>query len=147
MDDASNWEFAASIAAVCIGLSGLLLFTLLGTIGGWRVLDRAARASEESAKSTMVVQDLARQLSMREAAQPVVDVSQAARQFAGLRVQADGLIQQQTRLQEAVRNLVEAGVLRGEGTSSELKELEGAVGRLEEHLARLATAVAGLSQR
>ena len=147
MDDASNWEFAASIAAVCIGLSGLLLFTLIGTIGGWRVLARASRAAEESAKSTIVVQDLARQLAMREASRPIVDVAQAASQFAGLRVQADGLIQQQTRLQEAVRNLVEAGVLRGDGSSTELKELEGAVGRLEEHLARMATAVASLSQR
>ncbi len=147
MDDASNWEFAASIAAVCIGLGGLLLFTLIGTISGWRVLARAATAAEESAKSTMLVQDLVRQLSMREASQPVVDIAQAASQLAGLRVQADGLIQQQTRLQEAVRNLVEAGVLRGQGSSTELKELEGAVARLEEQLARLATSVAGLSQR
>jgi hypothetical protein len=146
MDNASNWEFAASVAAVCIGLSGLLLFTLIGTIGGWRVLDRASRAAEESAKSTMVVQDLARQLAMREASQPVVDVSQAASQLAGLRVQADSLLQQQTRLQDAVRNLVEAGVLRGEGSSTEIKELEAAVRRLEEHLARMASAVANLSQ-
>jgi hypothetical protein len=147
MDNASNWEFAASIAAVCIGLSGLLLFTLIGTIGGWRVLARASRAAEETAKSTMVVQDLARQLAMREASQPVVDVSQAASQLAGLRVQADSLLQQQTRLQEAVRNLVEAGVLRGESSSTELRELEAAVRRLEEHLARMAAAVANLSQR
>jgi hypothetical protein len=147
MDNASNWEFAASIAAVCIGLSGLLLFTLIATIGGWRVLARASRAAEETAKSTMVVQDLARQLAMREASQPVVDVSQAASQLAGLRVQADSLLQQQTRLQEAVRNLVEAGVLRGESSSTELRELEAAVRRLEEHLARMAAAVASLSQR
>ena len=91
MDDASNWEFAASIAAVCIGLSGLLLFTLIGTIGGWRVLDKASRAAEETAKSSVVMQDLARQLAMREASQPVVDVAQAASQLAGLRVQAEGL--------------------------------------------------------
>jgi hypothetical protein len=147
MDNASNWEFASSVAAVCIGLSGLLLFTLIGTIGGWRVLARASHAAEETAKSTIVVQDLVRQLAMREASQPVVDVSQAAGQLAGLRVQADSLLQQQTRLQDAVRNLVEAGVLRGEGSSTELKELEAAVRRLEEHLARMAAAVASLSQR
>ncbi len=147
MDNASDWEFAASIAAVCIGLSGLLLFTLIGTIGGWRVLARASRAAEETAKSTMLVQDLARQLAMRETSQPAVDVSQAASQLAGLRFQADSLLQQQTRLQEAVRNLVEAGVLRGENSSTELKELEAAVRRLEDHLARMAAAVANLSQR
>ena len=147
MDNASDWEFAASIAAVCIGLSGLLLFTLIGTIGGWRVLARASRAAEETAKSTMLVQDLARQLAMRETSHPAVDVSQAASQLAGLRFQADSLLQQQTRLQEAVRNLVEAGVLRGENSSTELKELEAAVRRLEDHLARMAAAVANLSQR
>ena len=145
MDDASNWEFAASVAAVSIGLSGLLLFTLVTIIGSWRVLDRASRAANEAAKATIVVQDLARQLAMREASQPAaVDVSQAASQLSGLRVQADALLQQQTRLQDAVRNLVEAGVLRSEGPGNELKELEGAVKRLEENLARIAAAVAKL---
>ena len=147
MDNASNWEFAASIAAVCIGLSGLLLFTLMGIVGGWRALDRTARAAEETAKSTMLVQDLVRQQAIREASQPIVDVTQAASQMAGLRSQADSLLQQQSRLQEAVRNLVEAGVLRGQGSSSELRELEAAVRRLEEQLSGMAASIAGLSQR
>jgi uncharacterized protein YoxC len=93
----------------------------------------------------IVIQDLARQLAVREVSRtPAVDVSQAATQLSGLRAQADALLQQQTRLQDAVRNLVEAGVLRSEGSSAELKDLEGAVKRLEENLARIATAVANL---
>jgi hypothetical protein len=148
MGDSSNWEFAASIAAVAIGLSGLLLFTLMGTIGSWRVLERGTRASNEAAKTMIVIQDLARQLAMREVSRsPGVDVSQTVGQLSDLRAQADTLLQQQTRLQDAVRNLVEAGVLRSEGTTGDLKELEGAVKRLEEHLARISAAIANLAKR
>lgn len=142
MDNASNWEFAASIAAVCIGLAGLLLFTLIGTIGSWMVFTRASRAANEAEKASVLVQDLSRQLAFREASQPMVDVAQAASQIAGLRTQADALLQQQTRLQDAVRNLVEAGVLRSDNS-----ELEGAMKRLEENIARIAAAVTGPGQR
>ena len=142
MDNASNWEFAASIAAVCIGLAGLLLFTLIGTIGSWVVLARASRAANEAEKASILVQDLSRQLAFREASQPMVEVAQAASQLAGLRTQADALLQQQTRLQDAVRNLVEAGVLRSDNS-----ELEGAMKRLEENIARIAAAVTSPGQR
>ena len=142
MDDASNWEFAASIAAVCIGLGGLLLFTLIGTFGSWMVFTRASRAANEAEKASILVQDLSRQLAFREASQPMVDVAQAASQIAGLRTQADALLQQQTRLQDAVRNLVEAGVLRSDNS-----ELEGAMKRLEENIARIAAAVTSPGQR
>jgi HAMP domain-containing protein len=148
MDSSSNWEFAASIAAVSIGLSGLLLFTLLSVIGSWRVLERGTSASTEAAKTMIVIQDLARQLAMREVSRsPSVDVSHTAGQLSNLRLQADALLQQQKRLQDAVRNLVEAGVLRSEGSTTELRELEGAVKRLEENLARIAAAVAKLGPR
>lgn len=144
MDNASNWEFAASIAAVCIGLGGLLLFTLIGTIGGWRVFSRASQAANEASKASIVVQDLARQLALREASQPgLADLTQAANELSGLRAQADALLEQQTRLQAAVRNLVEAGVLRGEG-ATDIKQLESAVNRLEEHMVRI---MANLGQR
>ena len=142
MDNASNWEFAASIAAVCIGLGGLLLFTLIGTFGSWMVFTRASRAANEAEKASILVQDLSRQLAFREASQPMVDVAQAASQIAGLRTQADALLQQQTRLQDAVRNLVEAGVLRSDNS-----ELEGAMKRLEENIARIAAAVTSPGQR
>lgn len=148
MGTASNWEFAAAIAAVCIGLGGLLLFTLIGTIGAWRLFDRTLRTASAAEKASVIVQDLSRQLAMREASQPAAnDLTQAAAQLSGLRVQADALLQQQSLLQDAVRNLVEAGVLRSEGSGGDLKDLEGAVKRLDEQLARIGTAVANLGQR
>ena len=148
MDNASNWEFAASIAAVCIGLGGLLLFTLIGTIGAWRMFDRTLRAASAAEKASVIVQDLSRQLAIREASQPATnELTQAAAQLSGLRAQADALLQQQSLLQDAVRNLVEAGVLRSEGSGGDLKNLEGAVKRLDEQLARIAAALANLGQR
>lgn len=150
MGDTTNWEFAAAVAAVTMGLGGLLLFTMIGTIGSWRIFDRASRAANESAKASLAVQDLARYLASREtmhAVAPAVDLSQAAGELTGLRQQADALIDEQTRLQEAVRNLVEAGVLRGEDSREHLRELENAVKRLEENMSHIAAAVANLSQR
>ena len=41
MGDTTNWEFAAAVAAVTIGLGGLLLFTIIGAIGSWRILGAA----------------------------------------------------------------------------------------------------------
>ncbi len=150
MGDTTNWEFAAAVAAVTMGLGGLLLFTMIGTIGSWRIFDRASRAANESAKASLAVQDLARYLASREtmhAVAPAVDLSQAAGELTGLRQQADALIDEQSRLQEAVRNLVEAGVLRGEDSREHLRELENAVKRLEENMGHIAAAVANLSQR
>jgi hypothetical protein len=146
--DTTNWEFAAAVAAVSMGLGGLLLFALIGTVGSWRVLDRATRAAADATSASMVVQDLARYLAARESmAAPAAAVREAAGALADIRLQADALIDQQSRLQDAVRNLVEAGVLRTEDSSQRLHELEGGIKRLEEHLARVSAAVAGLSQR
>jgi len=146
--DSTNWEFAAAVAAVSMGLGGLLLLALIGTIGSWRVFDRASRAAAEATKASLVVQDLARYLTTRESmAAPAASVREAAGQLAGIREQAGALIDQQSRLQDAVRNLVEAGVLRSEDSGQRLQELEGGIKRLEEHLARVSAAVAGLGQR
>jgi HAMP domain-containing protein len=140
--DTSNWEFAAAVTAVCIGLAGLLLFTLIGTFGSWRVFDRASRAASEAAKASLAVQDLARYLTLRESGHnAAIDLTNAAGRLEELRQQADALMAQQTRLQDAVRNLVEAGVLGTEASKHELQELENAVRRLEENLARVVTAV------
>lgn len=150
MGDTTNWQFAAAVAAVTMGLGGLLLFTLIGTIGSWRIFDRAARAANEAAKASMAVQDLARYLASRETMQsmaPRVDLNQAADEINTLRQQADALIAQQTKLQDAVRNLVEAGVLRNEDSRQHLADLENAVKRLEENLSQVAVSVANLSHR
>ena len=150
MGDTTNWEFAAVVAAVTMGLGGLLLFTLFAIVSSWRVVDRASRAANEAAKASMAVQDLARYLASRESMHsmaPRADLTQAADELNALRQQADALIEQQTRLQDAVRNLVEAGVLKNEDSRQHLADLEGAVRRLEENLSQVAVSVANLSQR
>lgn len=150
MGDTANWEFAAAVAAVTIGLGGLLLFTLTTIISSWRVLAKAGNAADEAMKASTAMQDLARYLSWREtrppAAAPSVDLSDAAGELADLRHQADALIEQQSRLQEAVRNLVEAGVLGSDQSGRQLQDLEEAVRRLEENLSQIAAAVANLAQ-
>ena len=54
-------------------------------------------------------------------------------------------MEQQRRLQEAVRNLVEAGVLRSEGSGQDVTEIQAAIKRIEEHLSQIAAAVVNLS--
>jgi hypothetical protein len=143
--DTSNWEFAAVVAAVSIGLCGLLVFTLVSIFTDWRVLDRAAKAAQEATSASLLVQDLAREIATREAASAaaVTMVGEGPR-LSELRAQADALVQQQALLQDAVRNLVEAGVLRSEGDSASLQELQASVRRLDEHMGQVAAALAAM---
>jgi len=144
--DTTNWEFAAAVAAVSFGLGGVLLFTLIGTIGSWRVFSGSSRAANEAAKASLAVQDLARYLATRETMRSAGSAADADH-FANLRRQADALVEQQSRLQDAVRNLVEAGVFRSEDAGRHLSELENSIKRLEEHLGRVAAAVANLASK
>jgi hypothetical protein len=145
--DTSNWEFAAVVAAVSIGLCGLLIFTLVSIFTNWRVLDRASRAAQEAAKASVMVQDLARDIAAREAATSAAAVMvQEGPRLSDLRKQADALVEQQARLQDAVRNLVEAGVLRGEGHDAALRDLEGSVRKLDEHMGQIAAALAAMKR-
>lgn len=142
MGDTTNWEFAAAVAAVVMGLGGLLLFTMIGTIGSWKVFSQANRAATEAAKASVYVQELARHLSSRSAHQlPIIDLREEADELADLRRQADVLIDQQSRLQDAVRNLVEAGALGNAGSKRQLRDLDGILRRLEDNLTRVAAAV------
>ena len=148
MGETTNWEFAAAVAAVSMGLGGLLLFALIGTLGTWRVFDRASRAATEAAKSSMIVQDLARYLAAREATMaPAASLRDSVAALTDIRARADALVEQQARLQDAVRNLVEAGVLGGEDSRQRAQDLDGAIKRLDEQLTRVSAVVAGLSQK
>ena len=149
MGDTTNWEFAAAVAAVSIGLGGLLLFTIIGAIGSWRVFDRARLAALESAKASIAVQELARSVSARDDAATAPHVASRAGagvpRLLGSPTPANALIEQQGRLQEAVRNLVESGLLRADDSGAQLREIEGAIKRLEQHVSQIASAVANLS--
>jgi hypothetical protein len=140
--DTANWEFAAVVAAVCIGLGGLLLFTLIGAIGTWRMHGGATRAANEIARAAAAMQDLARAMMAMQAAAPrapETDLAAEAGELVAMRAQAAELLDQQARLNDAVRNLVEAGVLRGQDTNDQYRELEQALKRVEEHLVRITT--------
>ena len=47
-----------------MGLGGLLIFTVISTIGSWRLFRLAAQASRESEAAAGAVQELARHLSV-----------------------------------------------------------------------------------
>jgi hypothetical protein len=147
MGDTANWEFAAVVAAVVMGLGGLLIFTLAGVIGGWRAFRLAGDAARAATAASVAVQDLARQLAAKQAALPNEQVAAAASALSHLRADAASLLEQQQRLQEATRKLVEARVLGGEDASRQLQDLESAIGRLEEHLRRVAEVVDNLGHR
>jgi methyl-accepting chemotaxis protein len=148
MGDTANWEFAAAVAAVVMGLGGLLLFTLVATIGSWRMAAQASRASAEAARASQSVQELARYLSSRSAQQlPIIDLREEADELADLRRQADLLIDQQARLQDAVRSLVESGALGATSSERQLRDLDGMIRRLEDNLARVAAAVNQIDAR
>jgi len=145
--DTANWEFAAVVAAVSMGLGGLLLFTLSSMIGTWRIFGHANRAMQESVGASVAVQDLARHMATQERASASVDLRQAAGDLTELRQRADELMEQQTRLQDAVRNLVEVGVLGSDMSTKRLDDMEAAIRRLEEQMGRVAAAVANLGSR
>ncbi len=150
MGDTANWEFAAVVAAVTIGLGGLLVFTIAAIVASWQLFGRAGRAASEGAKAALAVQDLARYLAAREAShasEPVTKIREAAAALEGLRQDARDLLGQQQQLIEAVRNLVEAGVLRTEAVREAPVDLEASVRRLKETLDRVASAVAALGER
>ncbi|MDP9237827.1 MAG: hypothetical protein M3P30_10630 [Chloroflexota bacterium] len=149
MGDTANWEFAAAVAAIAIGLGGLLIITIIGVIGSWRVYDSARAAAIESEKASLLAQEAARPRAAPEVPPALPPASGefdgALRSLSELRAQADALMDQQRRLHEAVRNLVEAGVLRSEGPGQDVTEIHAAIERIEEHLSQIAAAVVNLS--
>ena len=147
MGDTANWEFAAAVAAVCIGFGGLLLFTLVGVVGSWRMYGDAARAASEAAKAAASMRELAIALTASpqaaEVAQPApaTDFAAASDALDDMRRKTADLLAQQTLLQDAVRNHVEAGVLNGEESGGQLRALEEILLRVEQHLIRITTGV------
>ena len=143
MGDTSNWEFAAVVASVVMGLGGLLLFTLSATIGSWITFARTSRAASETTKAGIAMQDLARQIAMRESMPPpAVDLTPAMSQIDAVRAQADVLMKQQARLQEAMQQITDRAA-----DTPDVQELQATVKRLEEDLAQMAATVANLAQR
>ena len=148
MGDTSNWEFAAVVAAVSIGLCGLLVFTIGSIVMNWIVLGRAAKAAKDSSEASLLVQDAAREIAAREsAALAAAGLAEETQKLAELREQSTALVEQQARLQEAVRNLVEANVLGAQIAPPNNSSLEASIKRLDDHMGQLAAAIAAMGKR
>jgi hypothetical protein len=87
-------------------------------------------------------------MAAKQAAAPASSSAPApSGELSDLLRQADALVGQQARLQDATRRLIEARVLSGDDAGQQLRELDSAVRRLEENLSRVAAAVANLGSR
>jgi hypothetical protein len=139
--DTSNWQFAAVVAAVVMGLGGLLLFTLVAIIGSWRVFRLASQSLRAAERASLAAEELARRLGDQLAA------AAGPGDLSELRRQADALLEQQARLQDATRRLVEARAIVGEDARRQLQELEASVQRLEDHMGRVSAVIANLGPR
>ena len=149
MGDTATWEFAAVVAAVTIGLGGMLLFTLVGVIGSWRMYSGASRAAAEAAEASVAVQDAARRLTPPDAPRSESDSpAPFGADLSDLRRQAETLLDQQSQLRQAVADLVAANATRGaEDDDRDAREIGIAVQRLDEHIGRVTAAVANLDKR
>ena len=150
LGDTTNWEFAAAVAAVSMGLGGLLLFTMIGTIGSWRVFDRVqprrqrGRQGQPRGAGSRPLPLDSRE-TMRAA--PVVD-RRAPIDFADLRQpgrRARSTSRRACRTPSATSSRPACSAART--PAAHLGELESSVKRLEEHLSAVAAAVANLAQQ
>ena len=144
MGDTTNWEFAAAVAAVTIGLGGLLLFTIIGAIGSWRILgaaNRSANSGGASPEATHAIASETESVSPRHSG-----LTEGASHLSELRQQAETLLEQQSRLQDSFRSLIEAGVLHSEAPSIGLQDLDAAIARFDDKLERVAAAIANLDR-
>jgi hypothetical protein len=139
--DSANWEFAALVAAVTIGLGGLLAFTLLALVGGWRMFSAAYEAAREAAETSA---------SIREVANRVPTTSQIRREpdereLADVRRGLERLAEEQSSLRETLRALA-VSADRGDN-EQRLRDVESAVRRLEETVSEIAVAIGDINQR
>ena len=135
------FELSAAIAGVCIGLAALMIFSLVAIIGAWQVFRRAGASSEAATRTALGVEELARDLVAQMAAQPRAD----AAQMGELRREAEALLEQERRLYERARELVESNALEGPSAAA-LSDLELAIGRLDATVGQMAASLANLAQ-
>jgi hypothetical protein len=133
------FEIAAAVAAIS-GLAALLILCLLAVVGVWRLFRLASDANAAATRASLGTEELSRRLaSTSEPATPTD-------QFAQLRQEAESLLDQQRKLQETARSLLEAEVLEGTEESGTITELESAVSRLDDTVGQMATSLANLIQ-
>ena len=143
MDDSSTWETAAAIAAICVGLGGLLVFSLVAMIAAWRVANAADRASREATRASLEVDALSRAL----AGTSILS--------GGLQAEATGLSNPAVeadpsrgrRVGDAnAQQLAESRVLR-EAQAAQARQVAATIRRLDESIEKLSAALERLGGR
>ena len=142
MTDPETFEFAAAVAGVSIGLTAILLLSAASIIGTWRLFRHANEASLAASRASLSVEELARRVAITSPAAAPTD----GPQFAELRQQAAALIDEQQRLQEVTRNLLDTAAVEGAPTPVALDELESTVSRLDGTVGQMAASLADLIQ-
>jgi hypothetical protein len=133
------FEVAAAVASIS-GFGALILLALVAVVGAWLLLRRAADAASASSRAVMAVEELAHATRDRLGE----GAGSAALEELGRR--AEALLEQQTRLQEATQQLLDAA---GRGAGSEpalVDDLAAAVSRLDTTVGQMATSLANLIQ-
>ena len=142
MTGQETFELAAAIAGVSIGLAAISLFSLVAIIGSWQVFRRTGEAAATATRAAQGVEELARHLSFQASSQPRGD----AGQVADLRHEASTLLDQERRLRDMARELVESGTLQGGPALAALTDLEEAVAKLDVTIGQMAATLANLVQ-
>lgn len=142
MSGQETFEVAAAVAGVSIALAAVLILALLAVLGTWRLFHHTTEASLATARAAMSVEDMVQRL----ANQPVPPGPADDGQLVELRQQAETLIDQQRRLQEMARNLLDTASAGGGPGPLALDDLESAVGRLDATVGQMAASLANLVQ-
>ncbi len=140
MSGEETFQFAAAIAGVSIGLAAALILSILAVVGAWRLFRDASRASAEASRASLAVEELAKRIGA-----PASSYAESG-QLGQLRHQAETLIDQQARLQDMARNLLDASAMSGGAPSGAFDDLNSAVGRLDATVGQMAAALANLIQ-
>jgi hypothetical protein len=114
--------------------------SVLAVVGSWRLFRDASKASQAAALASLAIEELARRVGS------VPQAGAESAELAQLRGQAEILIDQQARLQEMARNLLDASAMAGGPSAGAVGELESAVTRLDATVGQMATALANLIQ-
>jgi hypothetical protein len=145
LDDVSNWEFAAAVAAICIGLGGLLLFTIVGTIGAWRMFAQASRTSQRAEEALAAMQTMTRQAPPAPES-ATVGLAPVASRIAELREQVEALLNEQARLREMIENIATAPAVDPEEAKHARQLLDSIKQRIDADEARVSDARSALTQ-
>jgi hypothetical protein len=139
------FEVAAAVAAIS-GLAALLILCLVAIIGTWRLLRLASEASVASTRATLGIEELARTLAGRATPSPAPAAVSERGDLEALRQQVGALVEEQRRLEETTRDLLDAAAFSGDAPSVAFEGLEATVTRLENTVGQMAASLANLIQ-